>query len=453
MPSEEPGAADRSSAIFAGAVGLFIAIALLKFGNPVVLEHKLQPPEGFWEWLIWSWPATMGYWLLGGLAVLGIWLVRWPRNQGPDRDDRNSNHHALRKWIVWLPLAWFVWQCVSAMMTVNWPLTLATLKHFAAGIVCFYLGFLLLSRAQNLAPMWMMVLAGFIGVVAVGFEQHFGGLEATRQFIYAQPDWESRPPEFLKKIASNRIYATLFYPNTLAGAILLFLPMLGAFALVMPGRSWVRGTLAGAVGLGGVGCLYWSGSKTGWLIFIAVGLAMGWHLSMNRKLKWALSGLVLCLSLTGFFLKYAGYFEKGATSVSARLDYWRAAAQIASARPVFGSGPGTFSVLYRQLKSPEAEMARLVHNDYLEQASDSGWLGGLLFAAMMSGTLIATYRAPRAADDWMRFGVWAGLVGLGLQSFVEFGFYIPALAWPAFLFLGWLLGNCRNRIDNPPAAA
>ncbi|MDB6023564.1 MAG: O-antigen polymerase, partial [Pedosphaera sp.] len=36
--------------------------------------------------------------------------------------------------------------------------------------------------------------------------------------------------------------------------------------------------------------------------------------------------------------------------------------------------------------------------------------------------------------------VWLGVLGWALQSFVEFGLYIPALAWPAFGFMGWLLG-------------
>jgi hypothetical protein len=38
---------------------------------------------------------------------------------------------------------------------------------------------------------------------------------------------------------------------------------------------------------------------------------------------------------------------------------------------------------------------------------------------------------------------------MALQSWVEFGLYIPALAWPFFLLLGFTLGTetPRNRID------
>jgi hypothetical protein len=37
--------------------------------------------------------------------------------------------------------------------------------------------------------------------------------------------------------------------------------------------------------------------------------------------------------------------------------------------------------------------------------------------------------------------VWLGVLGWALQGVIEFGLYIPALAWPAFAFLGWLLGR------------
>lgn len=45
------------------------------------------------------------------------------------------------------------------------------------------------------------------------------------------------------------------------------------------------------------------------------------------------------------------------------------------------------------------------------------------------------------AQDWLVFGVWLGVLGWSLQGFAEFGLYIPALAWPAFAFLGWLLAK------------
>jgi len=39
----------------------------------------------------------------------------------------------------------------------------------------------------------------------------------------------------------------------------------------------------------------------------------------------------------------------------------------------------------------------------------------------------------------LSFAMWMGVLGWSLQSFLEFGLYIPALAWPAFAFFGLLL--------------
>ena len=62
-------------------------------------------------------------------------------------------------------------------------------------------------------------------------------------------------------------------------------------------------------------------------------------------------------------------------------------------------------------------MARLVHNDYLEQASDSGLAGLLTYALFIVGALAWSFpkarKDLRAAepDDWLTFAVWLGVLG------------------------------------------
>jgi hypothetical protein len=51
----------------------------------------------------------------------------------------------------------------------------------------------------------------------------------------------------------------------------------------------------------------------------------------------------------------------------------------------------------------------------------------------------------------VRFPVWLGLFGWAMQEFVEFGLYIPALAWTAFFLFGWLWSYARNEFDTIPA--
>jgi O-antigen ligase len=357
------------------------------------------------------------------------------------------------KWLLIVPLVWLGWQFVSATQSVDRSLTAATLRHFVSCVIAFYVGLFALSRVTRLRAFWLGLVGGFVVVMIIGWKQHFGGLEETRRYFHSLPDWQSYPVELLKKISSDRIYATLFYPNTLAGVVLLVLPV--SIVMAWQGsRSFpprMRMCVAGIVGVLGVGSLYWCGSKGGWLIATGqTALALA-RAPLTRKTKVTVLLMALCGALGVFWLKYQDYFGRGAISVTARFDYWEAAYRTLAAKPVFGSGPGTFMVSYKALKPPEAEMTRLAHNDYLQQGSDSGWIGLLGFGLWILGGIWILYR--RCSIDLTHFSVFVGLLGIMAQGFMEFGLYVPAIFWPFMMLLGWLLGvtEPRNQMDKPSA--
>jgi O-antigen ligase len=361
------------------------------------------------------------------------------------------------RWLVALPLVWLAWQFVSATHTVNATLTRATLSHFVSCVACFYCGFFALGRRARMGVFFAGPMIGLVIVILAGIDQRFGGLEETRRyfFAYLYPQNPHVPPEFLKKISSNRIFSTLFYPNALAGVLLLWLPATLAViwnkaTRLTPGA---RGFLVVLVSAGGLACLYWSGSKGGWLLMLFLGLMALLQLPFASRWKLALVGLVLVCGLVGFGLKYAGFFRKGATSVSARFDYWRAAAQTAAANPVFGTGPGTFAIPYQQIKRPESEMAKLTHNDYLQQASDSGLIGFATYATFMAWGLIRSRPRFVRQNELVQFAVWLGLLGWALQGCLEFGLYIPALSWSGFAMMGWLLAAAGKPFDKSSPVA
>lgn len=427
--------------VFAGLTGVFLAITLLKFGNPIIFDEKIAAPTNILEIVFQPWPTRWGYLFFALLAAVGLTVGQW-----------SITLNLKTAFGLFLPLIWLAWQFVSATKTVDPTLTQLTLKHFTVGVACFYLGWFCLSRIQNFRPVILGVLFAFGLIILAGWQQHFGGLEETRRFFYEQPNWRDYPPEFLKKVSSTRIYSTLFYPNTLAAAILLFFPisLYGLWMLSSRASLAARYGLIGLLIAGALGCLVWSGSKSGWLLFLVLGFVSLLQLPFNPGVKKGLIIGLLIIGLGGFAIKYASFFQRGATSVVARFDYWRAALEITRRNPLLGTGPGTFFIPYQKIKAPDAEMARLCHNDYLEQASDSGILGFLSFTSFIFGSLFLL--RPVNARDQMRFCIWLGLVGTSLHSLVEFNFYIPALAWPTFLFLGWLWAtNETNR--QPPTGS
>ena len=446
--------------LYALGFGLFLGLAILKFGNPVILDQKITPPVSPAEYWTDAWPTHWGNWILLPLALAGAALAfigkpRWPGT----------------RWLWLLPLLWFGWQLLSATQTVDGNLTATTLWQFAGCVACYFLGALVLGRER--AVRWLLagVLAAFALCLIKGINQRLVEFPQSRQLLLEGEwaGWTNIPPAMfaemkhnrvvittngvdvanpaiLAKFAKGRVNGTLVYPNTLAGLILLLLPvsLVLAFSRTKRLRPPIRATVITlTIGLGGM-AFFWTGSKLGWLIALAVGSACLFRLQWPMRLKLAtMTGIVL-VGLVIFAVRFHGYFAAGATSLGARFDYARAAVQITCQHPLLGTGPGTFQRPYERLKSPEAEMARLAHNDYLEQFSDSGIAGGVFYAAWIVLSLATIGRQAWRSSDPMTFALFAGLLGWFVQGLGEFSLYVPALACTAFTLLGVLQNEPGN---------
>ncbi|MRR38870.1 hypothetical protein EG829_30315, partial [bacterium] len=204
------------------------------------------------------WPINWGYWLLAGVGILGLAVK--PQARG------------IPKVLLYLPAAWLAWQLVAITTSSDRELSLLTSLHFASTLACFYLGMLCLARCPDLNRFWVPLAISFCLVLLVGWGQRFGGLEKTREyfFTYIYPTMPDVSPEYVKKMQSTRIFSTLFYPNALAGVILLFLPPLLAWIAGLRDRFTLgaRTFLVCALTVGALACLYWSGSQGGWLLLL-----------------------------------------------------------------------------------------------------------------------------------------------------------------------------------------
>src|SRR6266566_1167761 len=263
--------------VFAGSFGALLGLSLLKFGNPPIMEKWVTTPANIYECMYgYPWPMAWAWYFLGLIALTGLFSAQWK--------------FSTPRWLLTLPLIWFGWQCAAATQTVDAELTRATLKHFAACVLCFYLGLFSLGHTKHFGTFFAGLFCGFVLVLAVGIDQRFGGLEEYRRSfferLYLYP--QSYPPEFLKKISSNRIYSTLFYPNVLAGVLLLLFPiMLGQVRewseRLRTGPRWLRFSQLSLLVIIAL-WLYLLNSKAGlgWILFFglaAFASAPAWSLS------------------------------------------------------------------------------------------------------------------------------------------------------------------------------
>jgi len=458
----------NGTACYALVFGLFLGLCIWKFGNPVILDSKIPTPASPADFLNDPWPTRWAIWIflplaLAGGAVACVKRLSWQRTQ----------------WLWLLPLLWFGWQLVSATRTWDASLTAATLCQFFGCVACYFIGALVLGSEPLQRWLLIGVLAAFTFCLVRAVDQRLIEFPQNRQSLIEgeRSGWTNFPPEtllemkrenviiatngvdvvnpaILAKFTKGRVNGTLVYPNALAGAVLLLFPvsLVLAFKSTKNLRSFIRVIVIVMTLFLGIAGFFWTGSKLGWLVAILVSGTCLSRLKWAPRLKWTALIMVLLVGLVFFAVRFQNYFAAGATSASARLDYWRAAVQTTARHPLFGTGPGTFQRPYAKLKSPEAEMTRLTHNDYLEQFSDSGIPGGICYAAWILLALVILGRRVWNSGSPLTFAIFAGLMGWFVQGIGEFSLYVPALAWTAFTLLGGILGSSGNQIDKSVAA-
>ena len=145
--------------------------------------------------------------------------------------------------------------------------------------------------------------------------------------------------------------------------------------------------------------------------------------------------------------------------LTGRLDGWNAALWMLRENPWTGVGHGAFRPEYVPAKLalldrgvefyPQQVLVVFAnaHNEFLEVGADSGWPGLL---ALGWGLWVLGVTLRRRTGETGEPGdaafAWAGVAALAVLSLAHFPFRIALVAFPAILFLAWVLRPL------PPAA-
>lgn len=143
---------------YALAFGLFLGLNIWKFGNPVILDSKVSPPESYADFWTDAWPPHWVNWIFLPLIFIGFGLVFQRKLVLPQP-----------KWLWLLPLVWFGWQFIAATKTVDSDLTATTLWQFFGCVAAYFLGMFLLAdrRAINLLLIGILLAFTYCLVRAV----------------------------------------------------------------------------------------------------------------------------------------------------------------------------------------------------------------------------------------------------------------------------------------------
>lgn len=296
-----------------------------------------------------------------------------------------------------------------------------------------FLVFWVVRRDLNQAPFRL----GLLGVLyALGFLAVF--LACYQRFVDAE--WlmlgRRQASQFL-----GRCSGFFGIPNSFAGFLLLLLPVsvLGVFRKRL--SLTLRLFLLYSVLVFGLG-LVLSISRGAWLALVLVLCAQAW-LSRSggwlRRLSWvALSLVFSAAALWGLCRLNPAVHERVSTFIAERGEtsrpiLWRASLRLAADNPVFGSGAGSFNVLFEKHRPEHFQREpQWVHNDYLNTLSDYGLFGTALLGTGILLLILRERKKMRMEGKgdplWFRHGLLLGLVAFGLQLSVDFHLKLAGLA-------------------------
>ena len=109
--------------------------------------------------------------------------------------------------------------------------------------------------------------------------------------------------------------------------------------------------------------------------------------------------------------------------------------------PLFGSGLGTFEIVYRQYQTTLVEnVVEHAHNDYLEFAANSGFIGtAVLFMPifyLLERMIVAFLKDRHGYRRSVTLGCIGGTLAILLHSLADFNLQIPANALVFAVILG-----------------
>ena len=204
-----------------------------------------------------------------------------------------------------------------------------------------------------------------------------------------------------QRVQDGHAYGPFAHPNSFAGYLVLLLPgLVGAVIVCLRNGAGARMTrLAATAAVLGLAALWVTHSRGGLLALAVVGLGgalIFWRRQLLAQKKQTL--VIAAIGVVGLtaVLLFVGFrsFGKNTGTMAARLDYWRATAQMIAAQPCLGTGPGNFGGYYpRYMAETAGEKIKDPHNFVLELWAT----GGIFVLAAMLVALGGVFWYGRAA--------------------------------------------------------
>ncbi|WP_035991264.1 O-antigen ligase family protein [Leptolyngbya sp. KIOST-1] len=379
--------------------------------------------------------VALPYLVYGAIATLGSFLIvslyRWPRQIG--------RLLYTQGW-VWLALALVVGVVLStapgesALQVLNFIPFFGFYAAIAVAIPSF---------SQPLKTLHHWGLALLVATIPIN-------LAAVAEFYLRSPGglsrWGSAPWLqwlYLQTNYGARASSIFGHPNAFANYMVIVFGLglgLCAYYLSRPDLRRKSAWICGATALTLVG-IFCSGSRNGLLIAGLQVLLFGGLLRPYRYIFWAGLGAIALLVGSALIWGIGGRtLPEAFATATLRLNVWQLALEMIPQRPWFGTGLGTFKLLYDPADFPVAgDFLPHAHNLWIMLAAEAGVPVALGFTGLVGWILgRSTYTlvaAPVPADAMALLGGYlAGFGGTTAFAIFDLAFYDGRIN-----ILGWLL--------------
>ncbi len=237
---------------------------------------------------------------------------------------------------------------------------------------------------------------------------------------YAGYDWIS-----WVSFGEGRVYSTLGNPDYMAAQFTLLLPF--SAALLMTAKTNIKKIFYGFLSLAFIFLIIVSHGRGAWLAMIisffafplALFISSGKDIFQKSRIFFAGAAAILVLMTLVFTIpnpinrnsiieRIKHGFDRTSDSVAVRLFYWESALHMAELNPLFGVGPGGFSLntaLYQRRvldrwEKTAPDMAEKVqphvelyaHNDILQNLAETGFFGLGMFIWLLIAMLYFPFK-------------------------------------------------------------
>lgn len=294
---------------------------------------------------------------------------------------------------------------ISLVFSLNKLKSLAELYKYITGLLLFIIA-TSLNYKDKLRIIQTLVVAGLIISLAAIY-QYFFGFQHLLNYIAEQ---KIASPFILDYATSRRVFFPFVTPNTLAGYLIMIIPL----ALTFKNKTLIIIPLAISLILTrSLGALL--------SIFLALGIYL--YLPKKRKLVFLL-GLLVVTGLV-FIIRTATQKQhlQPIFSTLTRLNYWRDSLTIIKMNPLIGVGLGNFNLV----------LSRYAHNSYLQIWAEMGILGilSLLWIIYLS------FAKAKAASAGLILANAAFLI----HNLIDFSFFLPEVSFIWWIILGLIISE------------